>query len=171
MNQPATCDYRFSPASFSRCVFWPHATSLPFPNRDLMSERRIHLLGASSPTSANSSSVRSVRWSNSHQPSPASEHSRARRSARMASAPWRCPRACSISLSMRSATTPCRDGVPIGRVPTLPGRVVTRYGARVKRSGSGRPRRRTRAAWASTDWFASFSPRRRSSAACTGETS
>ncbi|WP_083443774.1 tyrosine-type recombinase/integrase [Olsenella sp. oral taxon 807] len=69
------------------------------------------------------------------------------------------------------ATTPCRDGVPIERVPTLPGRVVTRYGARVKRSGSGRPRRRTRAAWASTDWFASFSPRRRSSAACTGETS
>ena len=44
------------------------------------------------------------------------------------------------------ATTPCRDGVPIGRVPTLPGCVVTRYGARVKRSGSGRPRRRTRAA-------------------------
>lgn len=105
MNQPATCDYRFSPASFSRCVFWPHATSLPFPNRDLMSERRIHLLGASSPTSANSSSVRSVRWSNSHQPSPASEHSRARRSARMASAPWRCPRACSISLSMRRAVS------------------------------------------------------------------
>lgn len=44
------------------------------------------------------------------------------------------------------ATTPYRDGVPIGRVPTLPDRVVTRYGARVKRSGSGRPRRRTRAA-------------------------
>ena len=35
MNQPATCDYRFSPASFSRCVFWPHATSLPFPEQGL----------------------------------------------------------------------------------------------------------------------------------------